>query len=246
MSGRNWDPVTNSGAATGTDHLINAVVECYNLAGIPLTKINGTHHTSTFGGLTTLNSPHKYRLNITGVKAHKTLTAGGDNVTISQNIPWDVLTPSIQTQVQPALASVLERWVLAVHPQDLSHLDTTAETSFVKDTTFRDVTLNDINYFLATKIIASKQNEISNMSGGKSLDLELNFFSDVTHLSPVVDTQRMSVTTTANLINNVAPSSGVGDENAAIYITRLARLDNSATGVKVASQRIHLSFLRYR
>ena len=54
-----------------------------------------------------------------------------------------------------------------------------AETSFVKDTTFRDVTLNDINYFLATKVIASKQNEISNMSGGKSLDLELNFFSDV-------------------------------------------------------------------
>ena len=101
VSGRNWDPVTNSGAATGTDHLKDATVECYNLAGIPLTKINGTHHTSTFGGLTTLNSPHKYRLNITGVKAHKTLTAGGDNVTISQNIPWDVLTPSIQTQAQP-------------------------------------------------------------------------------------------------------------------------------------------------
>ena len=59
----------------------------------------------------------------------------------------------------------------------------------------------------------AKQNEISNMSGGKSLDLELSFFSDVTHLSPVVDTQRMSVTATANLINNDAPSSGVGDEN---------------------------------
>ena len=72
------------------------------------------------------------------------------------------------------------------------------------------------------------------MSGGKSLDLELNFFSDLTHLSPVVDTQRMSVTTTANLINNADPTSGIGDENAAIYITRLARLDNSSTGVKVA------------
>jgi hypothetical protein len=83
-------------------------------------------------------------------------------------------------------------------------------------------------------VIASKQNEISNMSGGKSLEMELNFFSDVSHLSPVVDTQRMSVTTTANLINNATPTQGIGDENAAIYITRLARLDNSATGVKVA------------
>ena len=234
VSGRNWDPVTNSGAATGTAHLINATVECYNLAGIPLTKINGTHHTSTFGGLTTLNSPHKYRLNITGVKAHKTLTAGGDNVTISQNIPWDVLTPAIQVQAQPGCS--INTRALGTSGTSAGPFPTGygAETSFVKDTTFRDITLNDINYFLATKVIASKQNEISNMSGGKSLDLELNFFSDSTHLSPVVDTQRMSVTTTANLINNAAPSQGVGDENAAIYITRLARLDNSATGVKVA------------
>ena len=234
VSGRNWDPVTNSGAATGTAHVINATVECYNLAGIPLTKINGTHHTSTFGGLTTLNSPHKYRLNITGIKAHKTLTAGGDNVTISQNIPWDVLTPAIQVQAQPGTS--INARALGTSGTSAGPFPTgvTAETSFVKDTTFRDITLNDINYFLATKVIASKQNEISNMSGGKSLDLELNFFSDSTHLSPVVDTQRMSVTTTANLINNAAPSQGVGDENAAIYITRLARLDNSATGVKVA------------
>ena len=234
VSGRNWDPVTNSGAATGTAHLEGATVECYNLAGIPLTKINGIHHTSTFGGLTSLNSPHKYRLNITGVKAHKTLTAGGDNVTISQNIPWDVLTPSVQTQVQPG-CSISAR-ALGTSGTSAGPFPTgyNAETSFVKDTTFRDITLNDINYFLATKIIASKQNEISNMSGGKSLDLELNFFSDSTHLSPVVDTQRMSATTTANLVNNATPTAGVGDENAAIYITRLARLDNSATGVKVA------------
>jgi len=234
VSGRNWDPITNSGAASGSSHAIETDVQCYNLAGIPLTKINGTHHTSTFGGLTTLNSPHKYRLNITGVKAHKTLTAGGDNVTISQNIPWDVLTPSIQTQVQPGCsisARALGTSGTSAGPFPSGY---TPEASFVKDTTFRDVTLNDINYFLATKIIASKQNEISNMSGGKSLDLELNYFSDSTHLSPVVDTQRMSVTTTANLINNATPSAGVGDENAAIYITRLARLDNSATGVKVA------------
>ena len=234
VSGRNWDPVTNSGSATGTAHVIDDPVACYILAGIPLTKINGTHHTSTFGGLSSLNSPHKYRLNITGVKAHKTISAGGDGVTISQNIPWDVLTPQIQSQVQPG-CSISARALgtsgtsCGPFPSGVS-----GETSFVKDTTYRDVTLNDINYFLATKLIASKQNEISNMSGGKSLDLELNFFSDSSHLSPVVDTQRMSVTTTANLINNAAPSLGVGDENAAIYITRLARLDNSATGVKVA------------
>ena len=72
------------------------------------------------------------------------------------------------------------------------------------------------------------------MSGSKSLTMELNFFSDVSHLSPVLDTQRMSVTTTANLINYATPSQGIGDENAAIYIPRLARLENSSTGVKVA------------
>ena len=138
-----------------------------------------------------------------------------------------MLTPQIQTQTQPGCsisARALGTSGTSCGPFPSGY---TAETSFVKDTTFRDITLNDINYFLATKVIASKQNEISNMSGGKSLDVELNFFSDASHLSPVVDTQRMSVTTTANLINNWTPSAGVGDENAAIYITRLARLDLS-------------------
>jgi len=234
VSGRNWDPSSNSGGASGSAHDNGATVECYNLAGIPLTKINGTHHTTTFGGLSTLNSPHKYRLNITGFKSHKTINAGGENILASQNVPWDVLTPQIQTQIQPGCSIAARARATSGTSCGPFPSGVTPETSFQADSTWREITLNDINYFLSHKIIASKQNEISNMSGGKSLTLELNFFSDVSHLSPVLDTQRMSVTTTANLINYATPSQGIGDENAAIYITRLARLENSSTGVKVA------------
>ena len=234
VSGRAWDPVTNSGGATGTAHGAGTPVSCYNFGGIPLTRVNGTHHTSTFGGLTTLNSPHKYRLLINNFKSHKTISGGGENVTVSQNIPWDVLTPAVQTQTQPGTSIAARAKATSGTSCGPFPSGTSPEVSFQKDSIWREVTLNDINYFLSTKVIASKQNEISNMSGGKSLEMELNFFSDVSHLSPVVDTQRMSVTTTANLINNATPTQGIGDENAAIYITRLARLDNSATGVKVA------------
>ena len=67
----------------------------------------------------------------------------------------------------------------------------------------------------------------------KSLTLELNLTSEVTHLSPVVDLTRCDMITTSNIINNVEPTAGVGGETAGNYITKVARLEKSATGLKV-------------
>jgi hypothetical protein len=232
ITGRNYNASTNSGGATGIAHPTGALVRCYNLAGIPLTRINRTHSTST-GGLVSLNHPHKYRLVINGFTSGKTITAGGEGVFASQNIQWDVLTPSIQTQVQPG-TSVVAR-VLGTSATSCGPFPSgaTAETSFVKDTVYRDVTLGEINYFLDTKMVASKVNEVNNMSGERSFTMELDFDTEKDSISPVIDTQRMSIITTANQINNVTPTTNVGDDCAAIYITRLARLENSSTGLKV-------------
>tara|TARA_B100001113_G_scaffold24809_1_gene18102 strand:- start:245 stop:715 length:471 start_codon:yes stop_codon:yes gene_type:complete len=57
--------------------------------------------------------------------------------------------------------------------------------------------------------------------------------SEVSHLSPVVDLTRCDVITTANIINNVDPSENVGGECAGNYITKVARLEKSATGLKM-------------
>ena len=79
-----------------------------------------------------------------------------------------------------------------------------AETSFVKDSDFQDVTIGEENYFPATKIVANQINEINRMNSVKSLTLELNLDSEVSHLSPVVDLTRCDMITTANIINNLS------------------------------------------
>ena len=63
--------------------------------------------------------------------------------------------------------------------------------------------------------------------------LELNLSSEVSHLSPVVDLSRCDMITTANIINNIEPTDGIGGECAGNYITKVARLEKSATGLKV-------------
>ena len=109
----------------------------------------------------------------------------------------------------------------------------TAETSFVKDIGFQEVTIGDENYFADTKIVANQINEINRMNSVKSLTLELNLSSEVTHLSPVVDLTRCDMITTQNIINNIEPTAGIGGETAGNYITKVARLEKSATGLKV-------------
>ena len=70
-NGRNHNGI--SGSATGKAHAIGAIVQCYNLAGIPLTKINKTHSS----GIASINSPHSYTLQISGENATSSISCGG-------------------------------------------------------------------------------------------------------------------------------------------------------------------------
>ena len=101
----------------------------------------------------------------------------------SQNVPWDVLTPQIQSQVEPRtsiVARVQGTSGTSCRPFPSGY---SAETSFIKDSDFQDVTIGEENYFPATKIVANQLNEINRMNSVKSLTLELNMFSDVTFIS---------------------------------------------------------------
>tara|TARA_B100001093_G_scaffold31677_1_gene27375 strand:+ start:3604 stop:10296 length:6693 start_codon:yes stop_codon:yes gene_type:complete len=221
-----------SGSGTGLSHADNAVVQCYNFDGIPLTLVNSTHN-STTGGVISINSPHSYNLKITNKTATTGITGGGSNITVSQNIPWDALTPQIQSQLEPKTSMVTR--VLGTSGTSCGPFPSgsSAETSFTKDTTYIDVTVGEENYFGATKVIANELNEINRMNSTKSLTFELNLSSEVSHLSPVIDLTRCSAITHANQYNNIEPTAGIGGECAGNYITKVARLEKSATGLKV-------------
>ena len=229
-SGRNHNGTSGSG--TGLAHLNGAVVQCYNFDGIPLTLINTTH-TSTTGGLITINSPHSYNLKITNKTASTGITGGGTNIVVSQNIPWDAITPQVQSQLEPKTGMVARVQGTSGTSCGPFPSGSSAETSFVKDTTYQDVTIGEENYFPATKVIANEMNEINRMNSTKSFTMELNLTSEVSHLSPVIDLTRCSLITHANQYNNIEPTAGIGGECAGNYITKVARLEKSATGLKV-------------
>ena len=218
-----------AGSATGKVHAVGAVVQCYNFDGIPLTKINKTHSS----GVTSINSPHSYNLQISGVNAGTGIQGGGSNIVSSQNIPWDVITPQIQSQVEPGTSVIARLQGTSGTSCGPFPSGFNAETSFVKDSAWQDVTIGEENYFPATKIVANQTNEINRMNSVKSLTMELNLDTEVSHLSPVIDLSRCDVITTANVINNIEPTSGVGTECAGNYITKVAKLEKSATGLKV-------------
>ena len=229
-AGRNYSGT--SGTGTGLAHADDAIVQCYNVAGIPLTLINTTHNSAT-GGLISINSPHSYNLKITGKNAGKSINCGGPNMVISQNVPWDVLTPQIQSQVEP-MTSIVARvkgtsgTSCGPYPAGES-----AETSFVKDAAWQDITIAEENYFPDTKVVANQLNEINRMNSAKSFTMEINLGTEVSHLSPVIDLTQCAIITTANQYNNITPTSGIGGECAANYITKVARLEKSASGIKV-------------
>tara|TARA_B100000401_G_scaffold428507_1_gene361184 strand:- start:134 stop:1375 length:1242 start_codon:yes stop_codon:yes gene_type:complete len=218
-----------AGSATGKVHAIGAVVQCYNFDGIPLTKINKTHSS----GIVSINSPHSYNLQISGVNAGTGISGGGSNMVASQNIPWDVITPQIQSQVEPGTSLIARLQGTSGTSCGPFPSGFTAETSFVKDSAWQDVTIGEENYFPATKIVANQTNEINRMNSVKSLTMELNLDTEVSHLSPVIDLTRCDVITTSNVINNIEPAAGVGTECAGNYITKVAKLEKSATGLKV-------------
>jgi len=87
------------------------------------------------------------------------------------------------------------------------------------------------------RIIASKVNEqdkLSSLPGGKSFTQELVFTTNDSHVSPVVDLDRLSIVTTTNRLNqpisdyksDARVNSMFNDPNAAIYITKVVQLEN--------------------
>ena len=201
-------------------HTEGAFVACYNLDGIPLTEINKTH-TSILNP--TLDS---YDLQCDSVSSSG-IKSGGTVSTATQNVPFEYITPSVQV-VQQSKTSIVSR-INTISGSSINNGNTT-EASFVNDGQFIPVSLNNVNYLEAQKLILSGTNEDAKLAGQKSFTLEMLLGSESDLLSPVVDLDRSSIITTSNRINNPDDWSSavnyVGDPHDAVYITRMVSLDN--------------------
>ena len=97
-------------------------------------------------------------------------------------------------------------------------------------------------------IVASQVNETGEMGGEKSFKLELGMTTASDFVSPVIDLGSLGANTVMNRINSVSSLTDLasdraadlidgtqpeGDNNAAIYCTRLVQLENPASQLKV-------------
>ena len=226
---------------TAVSHVDESVVECYNLDGIPLIEINKTH-TGILNP--TLDS---YEIATSSI-AKLGIRSGGTGVVATQNIQYDILVPQIERMLLPQ-TNVTAR-INGISGTSINDGETRLQESFANDGIFSDIILSEDNALLSPQLICSTINESSELSGAKSFRLDLTLTSGKTNVSPVLDTDRMSMTTVMNRINNPADPNtaklSTGDLHDAVYITRAANLSNPSGAIKVlfAGYRPRDSFIK--
>tara|TARA_Y100001963_G_C6789773_1_gene454853 strand:- start:2644 stop:5799 length:3156 start_codon:yes stop_codon:yes gene_type:complete len=236
-----------SSGTTAAAHDDGATVELYQLFRVNLANVNKTHIAmEDVGGVATGNQLDYYivdiggSINAGGMTADASVEVGGKSVTATQNKMLDGLQTMIASMELPKTRiSASVKATSGTSPSG-------TQESFAKDTTAKVIPLNDNYYFDVPKLIASQINETNEMNGAKSLDLILTLSSTRDQLSPVIDTERMSVFAIGNRINKVTGTSPYtistdyspstdpeGDDNAAVYMTKQVLLDNPATAIKL-------------
>jgi len=239
-----------AGGTAALEWTTGTTVECYNLDGIPLTEINKTH--------TAIQDPtlDSYAIVTTSV-ANIGIRTGGYGVQATKNIPYELITPTIQimnfkeTSISPSLNTT--------SGTSIGNGSTIADqASFINNGVYDEIQLNEENYYESPRIIASQLNEDNKLEGSKSLTMKVNMTTSSTNLSPIIDLDRVSVITTSNRINSweggpqvlglqseINPQGDVstlpyGDQNDAVYLTRVARLANVSRSI-----RLMISMQRY-
>ena len=213
---------------TAVSHADETNVECYNLDGIPLTEINKTH--------TNIQSPtlDSYDLATSSI-GRLGIRSGATNVIASQNIQYEILSPQIQRMTLPK--TLITARVNTITGTSINDGQSLSQNSFSNTGEFYDVNLGEDNYFVAPQLICSAQNESAELSGAKSFRMDLTLFSESDNVTPVVDTDRMSITTISHRINAPAdPNTAqlpVGDGHNGVYITKVADLSNPSSSIKL-------------
>jgi len=225
-------------STTAVSHANGATVELYQIHKVPLYDINKTH--TAIANIQ--QDSYTIVTSTTPVVdgAGSTATIGGSVVTATENAQYDVSTTNMGILI-PARTKI-DAGFLATSGTSPSG----SETPFTKSTTRRALPLQDNYYWDTTNLVASGINETNEMSGTKSLSIPLTLSSDLDALSPVIDTQRMSMYAVANQINKIDSSSDVyptsvyramtepdGDNHSAIYLTKKINLETPATSLRV-------------
>ena len=163
---------------------------------------------------------------------------GGTTVVATQNRMYDVSMLNIQTMTVPD--TNISYSMRPTSGRSIHGAET--EFSLTPTQSAVNVVANDNIYFEVPQMVASDINQTNEMSGSKSLFVTCSLTTSNTKLSPVIDTQRISMIAIQNRLNS--PTSinhpnfkddeqSSGSSTAAIYCTRPIVLDNPSTAIEI-------------
>ncbi len=237
----------------GFNYPIDTFVEKYELNGVSLRRINKTHNLSDVSSaikerigadyyyvkvnMSTDGVDRSVNTGFGKLKFNGTSKVGGTNGQATYNIPFEMIIPNIR-QTSPTGTNIKSS-IRTISGTSLGG----NEVSFV-DQGLQDISNNTINYFDSSRIIASKINESTYLTGipaNKSISLNVNLTTSDSRVSPTIDLSNNSLVLISNKINN--PISDYikdprvntisDDPNLFSYISNQIILDNPASSIKV-------------
>ena len=236
---------TTSGSTTITihhrNHGMHTTANNVTIAGVPSGTYNGIASSNINGTYTAIGDITLDSYTVTAQNsdaASATGDIGGSSVTATRNIMYDVIKPIASTITPPGTA------ISATMRNTTGRTLEQSEGEFSLATVAKQKAfdLNTDYYHTAPQIVASAINETNEMSGSKSLSMALTLStpSGSDHLSPVIDTARLSAHLIRNRLyspvsgttpNFVADTANTGGSGPAQYITRPIILENEATAI---------------
>ena len=217
---------------------VGTPVQKYELSGVSLRKLNTQHSlinvSTAIEDKVTLDS---YHVKITGTTLFsKDKPGGGTRGKGTTNIMFDTAIPSVAHSIPKGTG--LDARLRTTAGTSVSG----GEASFA-DQGYESVSLVNATTYPNPRIVASKDNETAQMGslpGQKSLTLDLQLSTDNENVSPVVDAFKSSISVSTSRINrpieNYATSSranNLDDPHDNLYLTKVIRLENPATSLKV-------------
>tara|TARA_B100002019_G_scaffold29509_1_gene23450 strand:- start:443 stop:2947 length:2505 start_codon:yes stop_codon:yes gene_type:complete len=239
----------------GTSYEKGVDIVKYELNGISLRRINKTHELQDATVDNAIDLDH-YHIRIdpeeSGVDRSsnpagypdlffkETKSSGGDDITATQNIQYEIIDPEIKTvelagtEIEVNLRSVSGRSVGG------------NQESFI-DQGFETISTEEETYLSSPRLICSKVNEDEllddddGIEGNKSLNLSVNLSTTTRTLSPMIDLDRCSVVLIGNRMNKPITDYAndertadlENDPHAFVYATRPISLENPATSIDV-------------
>ena len=167
----------------------------------------------------------------------ETKATGGGDAYATQNIPFELVRPNIQT-FAPIQTSVSA----ALRTVSGSSVDGNEEAYL--DQGFEPINLNDNNYMSSPRVVAARSNEtaaLSTLPGSKSFEVNVLMKTANSYLSPAIDLDRVGMVLSSNRVNSPISdfsadnrvSSILDDPHTFVYATNPIELELPATTLRV-------------